>query len=231
LVEAADGGYFVMVCHVLWLWPTYVVSSVLNSLWYGDIAKTSWGLVAADRKSRVQHQGRMEQKMNEKHKEKHKEKEMEKGKGKEKESPDVRRQYTWIRPVRVSAPSEGGIEAPSRAVEGDASRYGGGGDGGGGGGGGSGGGLSWEPAGRQRNANQPISLDSAGRQLSANQPISGGGMFQDAAAEIYRVILVSIFFAQISAVTVFFPGGRGAAVRAVSSKPRKPLGSQLKPLT
>jgi hypothetical protein len=43
-------AYFVALFHALWLWPTYVVSQVLNSLWYGDIAKGAWALAEGDRK-------------------------------------------------------------------------------------------------------------------------------------------------------------------------------------
>jgi hypothetical protein len=43
-------GYFVTACHALFLYPTYVVSLILNSLWCGDIAKTTWALAAGDRK-------------------------------------------------------------------------------------------------------------------------------------------------------------------------------------
>ena len=133
-------GYFVKACHALFLWPVYVVSLIVNSLWYGDIAKTTFPLAAGDRK-------------------KHEEGDM----------------YKWLgsfrtRPEDNKNVSGGGDRTNASAAS---SAVGGGGEGG------------------------------------------GGGVFKDLAAEVYRVLLVSVFFARISAVTIFFPGTAGRVTRTV----------------
>lgn len=136
---SAASAYFVVVCHALWLWPTYVVSAVMNTLWYGDIAKTTWALAVGDRQ-------------------------------KEEKVDDARE---WFRSISI-------FRARRNGNEGD----------------------------------ENVSGAAKKNKKSHDSHRGGGGVFKDVAAEVYRVILVSVFFAQISAVTIIFPGGVGGAMRA-----------------
>ena len=132
---AVASEYFVLACHVLWLYPTYVVSTVVNAVWYGDIAKTTWGLV---------------------------------------QDGDQQRREGKIPEGRLGR-GVGGAEDGAKGTATNAST-------------------------------------AAAKEKSDG---GGAGLFRDIAANVYRVILVSVFFGQVSAVTLVFPGRVGMVARAV----------------